>query len=165
MTRLIEEVILARGHKNISARHGSTLEITKDNELSKSGDCVIGVSADRALTDLTEEFRKNLIRIDARLTVLIEAGGETEIVHAQGCPNLILSDPRDLVIRKSNYICNRTLAIRSDKAAFNLSRALVKELKNPKRTVEISLKIESTYFCVEDDLPFKRSSFSNLSRK
>ena len=42
-----------------------------------------------------------------------------------------MSHPTDMVVRKSGYICGRTLAINADKAACDLSRALVEKLKNP----------------------------------
>ena len=44
-----------------------------------------------------------------------------------------------MVIRKSSYICNRTLAIKADKAAADLSRSLVEKLRKPKQNVEIKL--------------------------
>ncbi|HIP58595.1 MAG TPA: DUF371 domain-containing protein, partial [Archaeoglobus profundus] len=38
----MKEVITAWGHPNITAKHRTTLEITKDEELSIRGDCIIG---------------------------------------------------------------------------------------------------------------------------
>jgi len=52
---------------------------------------------------------------------------------------LILTHPTDMVIRKSDYICNRTLAIRADKSANDLPRELVEKLKNPRQKVNITL--------------------------
>mgnify|MGYP001585634981 CR=1 FL=1 len=37
------------GHENITARHKTTLEFTKSNELSLKGDCIIGIKADFSL--------------------------------------------------------------------------------------------------------------------
>jgi hypothetical protein len=34
------------GHENIRARHGKTIEFSKDCELTARGDCIIGVRAD-----------------------------------------------------------------------------------------------------------------------
>jgi hypothetical protein len=135
----IAEVILAYGHENIQATHKSTLEVTKEKELSKRGDCIIAVSANKALADLSLEFKRCLLREKAEITVLIEAGGITEVVKAFGSPKLILTHSTDIVIRKSNYICGRTLAIKADKAAFDLSRRLVDKLKNPRQRVKITL--------------------------
>jgi hypothetical protein len=138
----ITEIIFAYGHKNIKATHESTLEITREAKLSKKGNCIIAVSASKAVTDLFSEFKENLRKEDARMIMLIEAGEVVEAVNAFGSPQLILTDPTDMVVRKSSYICNRTLAIQADKAAFDLSRKLVLKLRNPKQKVKITLTIE-----------------------
>lgn len=136
------EIIFARGHRNVQLTHKSTIEITKDSELSRRGDCVIAVSADKALADLSPQFKKNLRRENSKLTMLIEAGDITEIVNACGNPRLILSHPTDMVVRKSNYICSRTLAIEADKAAYDLSRELVESLKNTEQRISIMLTVK-----------------------
>ena len=112
---------------------------TRDRHLSKNGDCVVAVAADKALADLNQEFKEKLKRADAKLTIIIEAGGLTEQINALGSPKLILTHPTDIVIRKSDYICNRTLAIRADKSAKDLPRELVEKLKNPSQKVNITL--------------------------
>jgi len=138
----IAETILAYGHKNIRATHESTLEITKDAQLSKKGDCVIAVSADKAVADLSPQFKESLRRENARITMLIEAGEVVEVVNVFGSLRLILTHPTDMVVRKSSYVCSRTLAIRADKAACDLSRKLVEKLRNPKRKVKIMLTVK-----------------------
>ena len=112
---------------------------TRDRHLSKNGDCVVAVAADKAVADLNQEFKEKLKRADAKLTIIIEAGGLTEQINALGSPKLILTHPTDIVIRKSDYICNRTLAIRADKSAKDLPRELVEKLKNPSQKVNITL--------------------------
>ncbi|HVP92571.1 MAG TPA: DUF371 domain-containing protein [Acidobacteriota bacterium] len=138
----VAEIIFARGHRNVQATHKSTLEITKDNELSRRGDCVIAVSANKALADLSPQFKENLRRENSRITMLIEAGSISEVVNAYGNPRLILSHPTDMVLRKSNYMCSRTLAIEADKAACDLSRKLVERLKNPEQRIRITLNVK-----------------------
>ena len=138
----VAEIIFARGHRNVQATHKSTLEITKDNELSRRGDCVIAVSANKALADLSPQFKENLRRENSRITMLIEAGSISEVVNAYGNPRLILSHPTDMVLRKSNYMCSRTLAIEADKAACDLSRKLVERLKNPEQRIRITLTVK-----------------------
>jgi hypothetical protein len=133
------EAIVGYGHGNVKATHKTTLEFTKDTHLSKKGDCIIAVAADKALADLSAEFKENLRKPHAKLIILIEAGGIIEQVNAYGSPRLILSHPTDMVIRKSGYVCNRTLAVHADKAAQDLSKALVEKLKNPQQKVKITL--------------------------
>ena len=137
----ITEIIFAYGHRNIRATHESTLEITKEAELSKRGDCIIAVSANKAINDLHSEFKENLRKENARITILIEVGNAAEVVNAFGSPRLILTHHTDMVVRKSNYICNRTLAIQADKAACALSRKLAEKLRNPKQKVKITLTV------------------------
>jgi hypothetical protein len=53
----------------------------------------------------------------------------------------VLTHPTDVVVRKSDYFCSRTLAVRADKAASDLSRELVEKLKNPKQETKITLTV------------------------
>jgi hypothetical protein len=137
----MSEVVLARGHINIRASHGATLEFTKDVHLSKTGNCIIAVGTDKGVADLSFQFKETLRRPDAQLAILIEAGNMSEQVNASGSPRLTLAHLSDLVVRKSDYICSRTLAIRADKAARDLSRKFVQALKDPQQQVKITLTV------------------------
>jgi hypothetical protein len=137
----IEEVVFGYGHANILATHKATLEFTKDTQLSKKGDCIIAVAADKALADLSAEFKAGLRKPNAKLAILIEAGRISAQVQAYGAEQLSLAYPTDAVVRKSDYVCSRTLAVRADKAAIDLPRALVQKLKNPKQKVKITLTV------------------------
>jgi hypothetical protein len=137
----IREIIFGYGHENIRATHKTTLEFTKDTHLSKKGNCIVAVAADKALADLNPEFKENLRKPHAKLTILIEAGGIAEQVNAHGSPQLFLTHPTDMVIRKSDYMCSRTLAIHADKAAQDLSRELVEKLMKPQQKVKITLVV------------------------
>jgi hypothetical protein len=46
-----------------------------------------------------------------------------------------------MVVRKSSYIDDRTLAVNADKAAADLPRKLVEKLQNPKQKARITLKV------------------------
>ena len=138
-----KEIIHARGHKNILAIHPTTLEFTKEDDMSRSGDCIIAVSADKAMPDLSVEFKEKLREENAKLTILIEAGEISETVTAYGSTHLTLAHPTEIVVRKSNYICGRTLAVKADKASADLSRNLVENLKNPAQKVKITLTVEA----------------------
>jgi len=135
----IRENLVAFGHENIQAVHPSTLMFTKEKHLSKTGDCIVGVAADKAVADLSQKFKDALRKQNAKLTIIIEAGALTEQINAFGSPKLILTHPIDIVIRKSNFISDRTLAITADKSSKDLSRDLVEELKNPKQQINITL--------------------------
>jgi len=137
----VTEIILGYGHENIQATHKTTFEITKEAQLSRRGDCIIAVSANKTMTDFSSEFKENLRKEKAKIMILIEAGDAAEVVNAFGSPRLILTHCTDMVVRKSNYICNRTLAIQADKAACDLSRKLAEKLRNPKQKVKITLTV------------------------
>jgi hypothetical protein len=137
------EVIHEQGHENILSTNKTTFEITKDTHLTKRGDCIIAVNADKAAADLSQEFKNALRKENAKLTITVEADAEKEIVKASGNPQLILTHLTDLVVRKSDYLCNRTLAIHADKAAKDFSKTLVKKLKNPRQAVLITLIVEA----------------------
>jgi len=135
----LREIIFAFGHENMQAIHPTTLMITKDADLSKQGDCIIAVSADKAVSDLSQKFKDGLKEPNAKLTILIEVDGTVEQISAQGSPKLTLSHPADMVIRKSDFTSDRTLAIHADKASNDLPRELIEKLKNPKQKVKITL--------------------------
>jgi hypothetical protein len=94
------------------------------------------------MNDLSPEFKENLRKDEAKLTVLIEAGGIVERIDASGSSQLILAHPTDMVIRKSGYICNRTLAIQADKAACDLSREFAMRLRNSSQKIRITLIVK-----------------------
>lgn len=126
---MVTEKITASGHVNVSARHDTSLEVTREGYLTPRGDCIIAVSADKAFPELSEGFKKALRRDGAVLEITISCGGLTDKVIAYGSRDLQLSHPTDLVVRKSFFICERTLAIKADKAAIDLSRELAGKLK------------------------------------
>lgn len=139
----LKEIILAKGHRNILAIHPTTLEFTKTCDLSQTGECIIAVSADKAMPDLSAEFKEKLRKDNARLTVLIEAGGMAETVSACGSEHLTLVHPTEMVVRKSSYVCSRTLAVKADKAAGDLSRDLILKLRNPAQKARITLTVKA----------------------
>lgn len=121
----------------------TTLEITKETHLTKRGDCIISVAADKGAADLSTEFKRKAKGKHAQITITIQAGTETEKIIAHGNPQLTLTHPHDLVIRKSDYTCSRTLAVHADKAAKDLSRTLVEKLRDPKQKAVITLTVDN----------------------
>ena len=138
-TKELRESIVAFGHENIQATHPSTLMFTKEKHLSKTGDCILAVAADKAVADLSQKFKEALKNLNAKLTIILDVDGLTETIKASGSPKLLLTHPTDMVVRKSDYITDRTLAVHADKAANNLPRELVERLKNPEQKINITL--------------------------
>lgn len=132
----------ARGHPLIVATHPTTFEVTKNSWLTSRGSCIIGVKASKAALELSEDFKRMASMDGSRIKVVLEVDGVREEAHGVGCSKLGFTDGGSLVARKSVYTCGRTLMIRSDKAAVELSRSLISMLKNPSARLEIEITVE-----------------------
>jgi hypothetical protein len=95
-----KEAFWALGHTNIQAIHPTTLMFTKDIHVSKKGDCIVAMTADKSVADLSAQFKEELRKPNAKLTVTIEAGDLVEEIKALGSPKLCLchlQDPKQKV--------------------------------------------------------------------
>lgn len=138
----IAEVIQASGHPKIRANHPTTLEITKEDHLTERGDCIVAICASKGCTDLSPRFSKLMRNDETRVTLTIEAGNRSETILGRGNGRLTLNHPTDLVVRKSNYTCSRTMMVLADKAASDLDREFVKILRDPGTRIRIELVAE-----------------------
>ena len=130
--RILEEISF-RGHPNVKGTHNSTLELTKDKELSPRGDCIVGVESEKSVADLAEDTKRYL---KSGLPVFLElVVDERYLFCAWGDPGLELSDTRSLVVRRSGYTCPRTLAVKSTAAASDIPRSIIEKLKRGRRGV------------------------------
>ena len=119
------------GHENIRSLHQKTIEITTEPELTLQGDCIIGVRANCGCNDIPEKM-KNLLRTtksDVLFTIIVK--DISFKVKGKGHNDLVLTNPHDIVIRKSSFICPRTLATHCNKASDSIPRNMVKLLQNP----------------------------------
>ena len=122
--------IKAKGHENVLSLHKSTFEITKDKDLSLSGDCIIGLDIDKSMEDFPEEFKEKLANDYTKVIVELKTPNASDTIEGYGHHDLTLSHPTDIVCRKSTFVCSRTLMIKSNKAAIDLNRDLIKDLAN-----------------------------------
>src|SRR3989344_2154106 len=127
---MVSETIAAFGHPNVFGTHKTTIEITKHSELSKRGDCIIGVNVTNSCADLPQEI-KTALKQDKKFTVTLKVDDLEEKITGFGSPNLILTNTHDIVLRKSSHIDDRTLLIKCDKACADLSREFINKLRNP----------------------------------
>ncbi len=123
------EVIHCQGHRNVTALHQTTLEITTEDHLTSRGDCIIGIKAGRGLPGLSANFRSLLARDDAELVTVLSCGGLEAMIRSSGSREMTLHHPSDLVWRKSSFVCSRTVGIRSDTAACNLPGEMIALLR------------------------------------
>jgi len=136
------ETIHAHGHENIQSTNRTTFEITKETFLTKRGDCIVAVGSTKGAVDLSPEFKEAARSEDSRIRITIEANDQVEVINAWGSPRLSFTHLTDSVVRKSEYVCGRTLAIRADKAAKDLSKKLVEKLHSPDQKVKITMTVE-----------------------
>ena len=131
------------GHENIRSNHKKTLEITRESHLTPRGDCIVGVNAKSGCADLPDELKNKLRNSDSKVTISIKVGNDIFVIEGRGHPSLILSHAEDIVIRKSDFVCPRTLAVKCDKASDLLPRSMVTLLQNPETVGILTIIVKS----------------------
>ena len=128
------------GHPNVRSNHQRTLEITRERRLTVQGDCIVGVGADHGCSDLPDDL-KRLLRSDRAVVITVGVGGEEFVISGRGHPDLPLAHGEDIVIRRSGFVCPRTLAILCDKGSDAMPRSMVSALQDPgaRGTLRISV--------------------------
>lgn len=120
------------GHANVRANHTRTIEITTEPDLTIQGDCIVGVSAEYGCKKIPDDLKEKLRRSDTQIMITILVNDEKFEIMGKGHKDLKLENPHDIVIRKSNFLCPRTLAIGCDKASDDMPREMIKKLQDPK---------------------------------
>ncbi len=121
------------GHPLISALHATTIEVTKDARLTRRGDCVIGISALKSVADLLPEVQQALKSDGSEVTIRIVVSGQEFVFMGKGDARLTLNHPREIVLRKSNFVSDRTLVISATAAAKDIPRPMVDLLRRGER--------------------------------
>lgn len=130
------------GHENIRSNHQKTIEITKESSLTPRGDCIVGVSATSSCNDLPQEIKDKLRDPGSKVTFSISVNTYQFTIVGSGHPDLILTHKEDIVLRKSDFICPRTIAVKCDKASDLLPREMVSLLQNPKTQGTFTIIVE-----------------------
>lgn len=128
---MVQEEIVFYGHGNIQSFHARTIEITKDPNLTLRGDCIIGVSANKSCWDISDKLKHSLKDDNSSITIDLIVGNMSFIINGLGNSRLLLLSRHDIVIRKSSFICERTMAIQCDKASSDIPREMILSLQNP----------------------------------
>jgi hypothetical protein len=127
---LVIDEIKFSGHPNVLATHPRTIEITKDNYLTKEGNCIIGINANKACKDLNPKLRKLITKDDIPIKFQIIVGTLSFEINGFGNSKLTLNNQHEIVIRTSNYISSRTLSIKCNRAAVHIPRDIVSLLQD-----------------------------------
>ena len=125
------DTITFRGHPLISAFNKSTLMFTREEQITSNGDCIIGVKANKSCFELTNSVKQAIKINDSTIKIMISVGKYITEIVAKGNSKLSLDDQNEIVIRKSEYLSPRTLAICSNKAAIDIDREVIDLLKDP----------------------------------
>ena len=128
----------AYGHPNILGTHKTTLEFTKDKEVSLKGDCIIGINTDFELDKLKEFIRKSN---NKKISITISTTNNKKIqetIFAEINPKF--DSDKEFVIRKTDFISERTFATRADKSAHDMDRDLIDFLREKRKRISIVIK-------------------------
>lgn len=132
----------AWGHHNIRCLHETTVMITKDDYLTPKGDCIAAIKADRGPRDLPLEIRELSRSKDAIITLILKVAGKIFRVTGRGDPALSYTHPDDMVARKSEYTCDRTLMVSADRASIDIDRDMVRLLQNNNQRISVAIQVE-----------------------
>lgn len=126
------------GHENISSLHKNTVEMTKEDYVTKRGDCIIGIKSDFDVSEL-RKFSGTRVNIyflhdDKKLDELSCDVPKSLALNLDG------HAAENFVVRRSDFLDHRTFGISASKAAGELDRELVNMLKKKER---IKVLIES----------------------
>ena len=130
-----QEIIRCKGHPLVLGTHPTTFEVTGEDYLTKNGNCIIGIAADKGCAGLRPSFKSVLAHDDAVLVTRLACDGIIVEVRSRGSSQFTLDHPSDMVWRKSAFVCGRTIGILSDKAAMTLPRDLMENLTRGKEMV------------------------------
>ena len=136
----ILEEIDVYGHENVLCTHNTTIEITKDKHLTKKGNCILGIRVTKACQDLNSNLKIKLQERN-KMRILIHVDDLTDSFFGYGSSSLKLSSEKDMVFRKSDYICERTVLINCTKSSSDLNRDLVKKLSTPGKKFSITFEM------------------------
>ena len=134
------DTITAKGHQLIQCTHTTTIELTKDTYLTKNGTCILGIEASKACCDLNPLLKKKITNGE-KIRVIIKTGSDIESFYGFGHKNLTLLNKKDIVFRKSDYICDRTILIKCSKSSNELNRNIIKKLTNSKERFSIIFEV------------------------
>ena len=139
---MVQDEVTFYGHPNVRSLHSKSIEITKDGYLTPKGDCIIGIKANKACTDLEESIRRGLKSSSAIVKIEVIVGHESFNIKGRGDERLTMLNPQDIVIRRTNFVCPRTMSVLCDKASSDMPRELVRLLQNQEQKGILRITIE-----------------------
>jgi uncharacterized protein len=139
---VVQDEVTFYGHPNVRSLHSKSIEITKDGYLTPKGDCIIGIKANKACTDLEESIKRGLKSSSAIVKIEVIVDDESFIIKGRGDERLTMLNPHDMVIRRTNFTCPRTMSVLCDKASSDMPRELVRLLQHQEQKGILRITIE-----------------------
>lgn len=132
---MVQDEIIFYGHHNVLCNHKRTIEVTKDNYLTMKGDCIIGINANKGCYDLNEKLKRNLKKNETFIKFEIVVESENYEFHGYGNDKLTLLNKHELVLRKTEFTCNRTAAIKCNGASSDVPPDMVRLLQQGRKGI------------------------------
>lgn len=132
---MVQDEIIFYGHRNVLCNHQRTIEVTKDNYLTLNGDCIIGISANKGCYDLDEKLKRSLKKNETFIKFEILVESENYKFHGYGNDKLTLLNKHEIVLRKTEFTCNRTAAIKCNGASSDVPSTMVRLLQQGKKGI------------------------------
>ncbi|MDQ6723558.1 MAG: DUF371 domain-containing protein [Thermoproteota archaeon] len=139
---MISEEIIFYGHPNVQSLHSRTIEITKDRELTLNGDCIIGVNANKSCRDLSYQIKEKIKKQNSLIEIELIVEPYSFLIKGSGNNNLLLTNHDDIVLRKSKFICDRTLSINCNFSSLEIPREIINLLKYSSKLGIMLIKVE-----------------------
>ncbi|MGN6624159.1 MAG: DUF371 domain-containing protein [Candidatus Nitrosocosmicus sp.] len=139
---MISEEIIFKGHPNVQSLHSRTIEITKDNYLTLNGDCIIGINANKSCKNLSDQLKDKIRKSGSHIEMELIVEPYKFYMKGSGHSELLLTNSEDIVIRKSKFICDRTLCIGCNSSSLEIPRKIIDLLKDPSQIGSILIKVE-----------------------
>ena len=128
---MIIEEIEFNGHPEVRGEHKTTMEITTEKHLTEKGDCIIGVNAKSACSTLNSRIKEEIQKDNNQITIEVIVEDMKFKTKAMGSSKLSLKHKTDIVLRKSEFTCTRTIGINAENAAIDVPREMISKLRNP----------------------------------
>lgn len=128
----MEYSFVLKGHPNVTSKHRTTMEFTMDPEIGIKADCIVGVGSKVGMKDIPNEMLDAIKDHRTSIRIKLQTENAEDEINGFGHEDLTLDHPTDMVTRKSEFKCGRTLMIRADKAACDLKKELIKDLADSK---------------------------------
>ena len=105
----MEYSFILKGHPNVTSRHRTTMEFTRDPEIGIKADCIVGVGSNVGMKDLPNEMLNAIKDQHTNVTIKLQTENAEDEIHGFGHEELTLDHPTDMVSRKSDFKCSKNI--------------------------------------------------------